>query len=156
MSLFLDLKNEERFWAWMTQNKVFVCTTFLSQSHHVNLGWLLYYYPEYSNQRSARADFIGWMGTSHGDFELISHSISYTTSSGVKMSTKVLKIRSNYNAYKVVFNNLLECLAKGPSDSLLVMNSNTANFKLIPFTNNTFSTDQTTALLQKQTNIYIM
>ena len=45
---------------------------------------------------------------------------------------------------------MLECLAKGPSDSRLVLNSNTANFKLIPFANKTFSTDQTTALIQKQ------
>ena len=35
---FWELKKEARFWAWMTQNKVFVRTTTLSQSRHVNLG----------------------------------------------------------------------------------------------------------------------
>ena len=90
------------------------------------------------------------MGYSNDDFELIPHFISHTTSSGVKVTTKALKIRANYDARKQVFNNLLECLAKGPADDTLVMTLNTANFKRIPFTNNTFSSDQTTALIQEQ------
>jgi len=147
---FCELKKEGRFWAWMTQNKVFVRTTTLSQSRHVNLGWLLYSHPEYSNQDSARADLIHRMGNANGDFELVPHSISHTTSSGIKISTKALKLRANYSAHTEVFTNMLQCLAKGPSDSRLVLKSNTANFKLIPFANKTFSTDQTTALIQKQ------
>ena len=55
---FWELKKEERFWAWMTQNKVFVRTTTLSQSRHVNLGWLLYSHLEYSNHDAARADLL--------------------------------------------------------------------------------------------------
>ena len=110
---FCELKKEDRFWAWMTQNKVFVRTTTLSQSRHVNLGWLLYSHPEYSNQESARADLMHRMGNSNGDFELLPHSISHTTSSGIKISTKALKLRANYSAHTEVFTNMLECLAKG-------------------------------------------
>ena len=90
------------------------------------------------------------MGYSNGDFELTPHSISHTTSSGVIFLTKALKFRGNYNANKNIFSNLFECLTKGPSDSNLVLNSNTANFELIPFANNTISSDQTTTLIQKQ------
>ena len=84
----------------MTQNKVFVRTTTLSQSRHVNLGWILYSHPEYSNHGAARADLLHRMGSSNDDFELVPHSISHTTSSGIKISTKALKIRANYNTHK--------------------------------------------------------
>ena len=111
--------------------------------HHILLD-KFHHHPAYND----RQDLIHRMGTSNGDFELIPHSISHTTSSGVKKSTKALEIRLNHHAHKEVCNNLLKCLAKGPSDTRLVMNPNTENFKLIPFANNTFSTDQTTALIQ--------
>ena len=110
----------------------------------------MYSHPEYSNHDAAHADLLNQMGSNNDDFELVPHSISHTTSSGIRISTKALKIRADFNTHKEVFSGLIKCLAKGPADAKLRLNSTSTKFKLIPFANNTFSTDQTTMLIQKQ------
>ena len=42
----------------------------------------------------------------------------------------------------------MECWGKGENDELITHTSNTANWKLIPFANNTFARDQTTELFR--------
>ena len=91
-------KKQEIFWTWMPQNNIFVCTTTLSQSCHVNIGWLLYSHPEYSTQVRAREDLIQRMGNTNEEFELLHHSLVPITSTGVKITTKALKIQFNFGS----------------------------------------------------------
>ena len=50
------IKRNDRLWGWLTKNKVYVRTTQLAQSRHVNIGWILSSHAEYSNQELACAD----------------------------------------------------------------------------------------------------
>ena len=88
---FWELKKRSASGPGWPRTKYFVRTTTLSQSRHENLGWLLYFHPEYSNHNSACADLIPQMGYSNGDFELVTHSISHTISSGVFFFDKSIK-----------------------------------------------------------------
>ena len=67
---FTTIKRNNRLWSWLTKNKIFVRTTQLGQSRHVNIGWLLNSHAEYSNQEIARADLQRRMGRDTMDLYL--------------------------------------------------------------------------------------
>ena len=90
------------------------------------------------------------MGRDNLDFELVPHTSTHLTSEGTKVSTKSLKVRGDYAVRQELFRQLLECLKKGREDPNLTDMSNTAEWKLIPFAQNTISRDQMTTLIQKQ------
>ena len=50
------IKRNDRVWWWLTKNNVYVPTTTLSQSRHVNIEWMLYSHPEYVNEVLATRD----------------------------------------------------------------------------------------------------
>jgi len=83
---FSTIKWNDRLWAWLTKNKVFVCTTQLTQSRHVNIGWILNSHAEYSNQEMARADLKHRMNREENDFELVPHTSSHITCEGTKIT----------------------------------------------------------------------
>ena len=83
-------------------------------------------------------------------FELVSYAISHTTSEGTEITTKALKIRRDYDQRQELFTSLLSYFQKGNKDERLTRMSNTAEWKLIPFANNTLSRDQMKALVKKQ------
>ena len=144
------IKRNDRVWSWLTKNKVYVRTTSLSQSRHVNLGWIVHSHPEYVNQALATQDLKRRTNSTEVRFELLPHSITHTTAEGTKITTKALKLRVEYDYRQELFKSLLTCFAKGNEDERLTCMSNTAEWKLIPFANNTLSRDQMTALVKKQ------
>lgn len=144
------IKRNDRLWGWLTKNKVYVRTTQLAQSRHVNIGWILSSHAEYSNQELACADLRHRMDRPENDFELVPHTINHLTSAGTKVTTKALKLRTEYDSRQVVFRKMLECLKLGRNDSRLTNMSNTGDWKLIPFAQNTISRDQMTELVKKQ------
>ena len=83
------------------------------------------------------------------DFELVSHTSSHITSEGIKITTKSLNIRADYDSRQVIFMSLLECLKKGSEDTSLTAMSNTAEWKLIPFAQNTLLRNQMMELIKK-------
>ena len=147
---FSAIKRNDRLWSWLTKNKVFVRTTQLAQSRHVNIGWCLYSHAEYSNQELARADLQRRMGRECADFELVPHTSSHITSDGTKITTKSLKVRADHDSRQEIFRGLLECMKLGTDNPKLTDMSNTGEWKLIPFAQNTISRDQMTDLIQKQ------
>ena len=120
--------------------------TNLSQSRHVNLGWIVHSHPEYVNQALATQDLKRRTNSTEVRFELLPHSLTHTTAEGTKITTKALKLRVEYDYRQELFNSLLTCFAKGNEDERLTSMSNTAEWKLIPFANNTLSRDQMTAM----------
>ena len=90
------------------------------------------------------------MGREKKDFELVPHTSTHTTSKGTKITTKSLKIRGDYDSRQDIFRSLIECLQNGEDDPNLTDMSNTAGWKLIPFTQNTLLRYQTTELIQRQ------
>ena len=147
---FSTIKRNDRLWAWLTKNKVYVRTTQLNQSRHVNIGWLLNSHAEYSNHEMARADLQHRMDREENDFELVPHTSNHMTSEGTQMTTKSLKLRADYGYHQKIFMSVLNCLKKGRDDPRLTEMSNTAEWKLIPFAQNTLSRDQMTELIKKQ------
>ena len=147
---FTIIKRNDRFWSWLTKNKVFVRTTQLAQSRHVNIGWMLHSHAEYSNQALAVVDLQRRMGREESDFELVPHSSSHMTSEGTKIITKSLKLRADYNSSQVIFRSVLERLKMRRDDPRLTAMSNTGDWKLIPFAQNTPSRDQMTEIIKKQ------
>ena len=103
-----------------------------------------------SNQEMARADLQRRMGRTQTDFELVPHTSSHVTSEGTKISTKSLKVRADYDSRQKICRSLLEWFKKGREDPNLTEMSNTGDWKLIPFAQNTLSRDQMTELIQKQ------
>jgi len=90
------------------------------------------------------------MGREEADFELVPHSSSHMTSEGTKIITKSLKLRADYNSRQVIFRSVLERLKMGRDDPRLTAMSNTGDWKLIPFAQNTLSRDQMTEIIIKQ------
>ena len=147
---FYCTKSDNRVFNWLSKNKVFLRQTTLSQNRHANVGWLLYLHPEYTNQRLAVHDLRSRMTTRKLEFEVVPHNIVHTTRDNVKISTRALKVRTNFNDKDEVIKELMEALKKGPLDPKLVCTSNTGMFKFIPFGKATFNTNQMTQLIKKQ------
>ena len=147
---FWRTKSEPRVFDWLTKNKVYVRTTTLSQNRHSNIGWLLYSHPEYTNQRLATNDLRARMSTRKLEFEVVPHNITHITKDGVRIATRALKVRSNFDDKDRVMKELMDCLKKGWNDHRLNSVSNTGLFKLVPFGNATFNKDQTTQLIKMQ------
>ena len=147
---FAAIKRNDRLWSWLTKNKVFVRTTQLAQSRHVNIRWMLHSHAEYSNQELAVADLQQRMGREEADFELVPRSSWYMTSAGTKMITKSLKLRAVYDSHQVIFCSVLERIKMGRDDPRLTPMSNTGDWKLILFAQNTLSQDQMTEIMKKQ------
>ena len=116
----------------------------------MNIRWCLYSHAEYSNQELARADLQRRMGRECADFELVHHTSSHITSNGTRITTKSLKVRAAYDSRQEFFRGLLECMKLGTDDPKLTDMSNTGEWKLIPFAQNTISRDQMTDLIKKQ------
>ena len=116
----------------------------------MNIGWLLISHVKYSNQVMARSDLQRRMVRDTIDFELVPHTLSHITSKGTEIAIKLLKVRADYDSRQVIFMSLLECLKKGSDNTSLTEMSNTAEWKLIPFAQNTLSRDQATELIKKQ------
>ena len=133
---FAVIKHNDRFWSWLTKNKVYVRTTQLAQICHVNIGWILHSHAENSNQELAAADLQRRMGREESDFELMPHSSSHMTSTGTKIITKSRKVCADYNSRQVIFRSVLERLKMGRKDPRLTEMSNTGDWKLIPFAQN--------------------
>lgn len=122
----------------------------LTQSRHVNIGWIVNSHPEYVKQALVTQDLKRRMDVKVVRFELLPHFITHTTAEGTKITTNALKIRVEYDYRQELFTGLLTCFRKGNKDDRRVSMSNTAGWKLIPFANNTLSRDQMTALVRKQ------
>jgi len=73
------------------KNKVYVRTTNLTQSRRVNIGWMLYLHPDYVNQALATKDLQIRMGFETADLELLPHSVTHTTTEGIKSQRRHLK-----------------------------------------------------------------
>ena len=86
-------------------------------------------------------DFISRVGNTHGDFELLPHTIVYINSSGVNITTKALKLGANMIYTRLFLKGMLKSIAKGQKDDLLAFFSTTGYFKPIIFADNTFSKD---------------
>ena len=90
------------------------------------------------------------MGRERADFELVPHSSSHIANDGTKITTKSLKIRAGYNVRQEVFQGLLERMKLGKEDPKLTEISNTEDWKLIHFAQNTLSRDQMMEPMKKQ------
>jgi len=110
----------------------------------------LHSHAEYSNQELARVDLQQRMRRATADFELVPHTESQITSAGTKITTKSLKVRSDYAVRQEVFRSLLECMKLGREDPNLTEMSNTADWKLVSFAQNTLLRDQLTELIKKK------
>lgn len=77
-----DMERNDMVWSWLTKNKVYVRTKNLSQSQHVNIGWVIYSHPEYVNQALATKYLQCRMEIKTAEFELLPHCISHTTADG--------------------------------------------------------------------------
>ena len=150
---FRETKGDGKLWKWLVDNKVFLRQTTLSSKRHSNLGWLLYSHPEYTNFVQAVEDLTSRMKTRELEFELLPHNIVHMNSQGIKMNTKALKVRANYDDREKVMRELMEAFKNTDYEALSVM-SNTKRFKLIPFTNHLMSVDQVTELLVRQ-NVFL-
>jgi len=72
------------------------------------------------------------------------------TSAGTKMTTKSLKLRAVYDFRHIILRSVLERLKMGRDDPRLTEMSNTGDWKLIPFAQNTLSRDQMTEIMKKK------
>ena len=105
---FSVIKRNYRLWSFLTKNKVFVRTTQLTQSRHINIRWLLNSHAEYSNQELSQVDLQQRMGRDETYFELVPHTSSHITNDGTKVTTKSLKVRGDYDSHQITFRSLLE------------------------------------------------
>ena len=115
---FHETKGNARLYKWLMDNKVYVRQSTLSTHRHSNLGWVLYSHPEYTNFANATYDIRGQIKTKALEFEMIPHNIIHTNSEGIKMSTKALKIRTNYETREQVMKELLEAFKIENIDNL--------------------------------------
>ena len=84
------------------------------------------------------------------EFEVVPHNIVHTTNDNVKISTRALKVRCNFDDKDTVIKELMEALKKGEFDENLVQTSNTGRFKFILFNNLVFNKKQKTQLIKKK------
>ena len=133
---FWQIKKDQRFWNYIIENRIYVRPTTLSDNVHANIGWLLFSHPDFTNHKEAISDLRNRMKSDDLEFELIPQTISYPNDDNVKISTKALKVRSNFKDKERVEQELKDCLKKGTYDERLTEYSNTNNFKLIPFNKN--------------------
>ena len=96
------IKRNNRVWWWLTKNKVYVRTTNLTQSRHVNIGWMLYSHPDYINQATATKYLQIRIGMETVDYELVPHSITHMKTDGIQITTIALKVRAEYDLRQVV------------------------------------------------------
>ena len=141
------IEQNDRLWSQLTKNKLFVRTTQLAQSRHVNIRWILNSHTEYSNQELARVDLQRRMGRNMMDFELVTHTSSHTTSEEGGLAQSHSKLEHITMQGRTYFGFYWNALRRG--GLILTVISNTANWKLTPFTQNTLSRDQITELIQK-------
>ena len=151
---FKKTKGETQFWTWLTRNKVWIRQTHLSQSRHANLGWIMYSHPEYTNQALASEDIKNRLEDNTLEIELVPHQLSHTEPSGMKIMTKALKVRCNYDDREKVLEQLMQAMAKGEGDSKLTTASNSTHFRFIPFNNNPLTSDQIAKAIKRQ-NAYL-
>jgi len=96
------------------------------------------------------ADLQQRMRREEANFELVPHTSSHMTSAGTKITTTSLKLRAVYDSRYIIFRSVLERLEMGKDDPRLTEMSNTGDWKLILFAQNTLSRDQMTEIMKKQ------
>ena len=114
----------------------------------------MYSHPEYTNQALASSDIKNRLQDTNLEIELVPHQLSHTEPGGMKIMTKALKVRCNFDDREKVLEQLMQAMAKGGEDPKLTSISNSTHFRFIPFNNNPLSSEQLVKAIKRQ-NAYL-